>query len=339
MNRSRCAPLVLKTLLLFCFCVFTCPVSLHSQSPDQVDKGLSLIRSGDFKKAAKWFEKAAKRHPEWAEAWYYAGQAYQFLGEPENAIDCYKRTLSLNPNHKEAKFALSVAENNDLVEEISALLNSEDFEGAAKWIAEYRKGGGDLGLVQAAMRLSFPQGRREFRLFPTLAKELIELEEWDSAREILGFWMAESPESRLSALSYDALICLKTGNQQRADALVKMLLATADEPNGTFVLNEDLFGKLGMEFSNPKPLDQSVPRYTNAALNAGVEGTMVLSGRIDRDGKVKDLKLVSPDLGYGLAQSAARTITREWVFQPAMLNGKPVAVRAQIEVQFNLRRK
>ncbi len=56
-------------------------------------------------------------------------------------------------------------------------------------------------------------------------------------------------------------------------------------------------------------------------------------GRIDPDLGVRILS----GLGYGLDESALRTVTREWRFQPGMLNDTPVDVHANVEISFRLK--
>jgi protein TonB len=40
-------------------------------------------------------------------------------------------------------------------------------------------------------------------------------------------------------------------------------------------------------------------------------------------------------LGYGLDKEAEKAV-KNWRFKPAMLNGKPVAAKVQVEVNFRL---
>jgi len=327
-------------VLVLVICVICLPSVAHSQSADDLAKGLSLMRKGDFGKAASHFQKMTIEHPEWADGWLYAGYALHLDGNSEKSIPFYRRALALNPESKKAEFWLQVAERHDLAEECVKLLKAEDYPRAATWIVNYASNGGELKLLYAVVQLNFQPFRREWMLFPSLTQELIKLEAWDTARTLLGFWMTESAESRLSALSYDALISLKTGNRDRGAEIVKMLQQALDQPDGSFAIDSDLAAELshelGMEYTEPKPLRRTVPSYTEDALNAKFEGILVFFCRIDKDGKAKDISLISPKVNYGLAESSAWTIAQQWVFQPATINGKPAAIRAEIEVRFSL---
>ena len=63
---------------------------------------------------------------------------------------------------------------------------------------------------------------------------------------------------------------------------------------------------------------------------------MKLTVTIDADGKPKDIRIVSP-LGLGLDEKAIEAVAA-WRFEPATLtkDGTPVAVKANIEVNFRL---
>ncbi len=81
-------------------------------------------------------------------------------------------------------------------------------------------------------------------------------------------------------------------------------------------------------------LSKVPPVYPEDAKAAGVEGTVMLSARIGRDGHVKSLAVVS---GPQPLQSAAVDAVKQWVYRPYVLNGQPVDVSTVITVNFNLR--
>jgi TonB family protein len=78
-----------------------------------------------------------------------------------------------------------------------------------------------------------------------------------------------------------------------------------------------------------------MPPYTQEARDAKAEGIVVLEVIVRKDGRVDSLKVLR-ELGYGLDESATRTIREEWRFRPGTLNGKPVDVIANIEVSFRI---
>jgi len=89
----------------------------------------------------------------------------------------------------------------------------------------------------------------------------------------------------------------------------------------------------------PEPVFKPLPPYTQQARMAKIEGIVLLQVVIRADGRVDPglgVRILS-GLGYGLDESALKTVTMEWRFQPGMLNGIPVNVRANVEISFRLK--
>jgi len=93
---------------------------------------------------------------------------------------------------------------------------------------------------------------------------------------------------------------------------------------------------LGSGVTNPIPIRQTIPSYTDEAIKAKAQGIVLLQAIIRKDGTVTDFKVLR-GLGYGLEEKAIEEIATNWKFRPGLLNGRPVDVLATIEVQFNLR--
>jgi TonB family protein len=85
----------------------------------------------------------------------------------------------------------------------------------------------------------------------------------------------------------------------------------------------------------PKPIDQPLPGYTEAARQFHIEGIILLSGIILEDGSVTNLRCLRT-LGYGLDEAALLRVQNDWKFEPARLDGRPVPVKAEIEVALRL---
>ena len=94
--------------------------------------------------------------------------------------------------------------------------------------------------------------------------------------------------------------------------------------------------KYGSGVSNPVPIVQTTPSYTDDAIKAKVQGVVWLQAIIRKDGSVDSFKVLRA-LGHGLEEQAIQEIASNWRFRPGTLNGNPVDVLATIEVQFNLR--
>lgn len=84
----------------------------------------------------------------------------------------------------------------------------------------------------------------------------------------------------------------------------------------------------------PVPIVRVEPTYTEEARQAKWQGTVLLQVTVDENGIPRDLKIVR-SLGLGLDQKAIEAV-QQWRFKPSLLNGKPVPVSANIEVNFRL---
>ena len=80
-------------------------------------------------------------------------------------------------------------------------------------------------------------------------------------------------------------------------------------------------------------VSKAMPVYPPLAKQAHIQGKVILNALIDRQGKVKGLELVS---GEPLLADAAVEGVKQWVYRPVLLNGDPVEVITQIEVNFTL---
>jgi TonB family protein len=84
----------------------------------------------------------------------------------------------------------------------------------------------------------------------------------------------------------------------------------------------------------PKVLSKVDPNYTPEAKDAKVEGTVVVDLEVHPDGRAHNIRIQQP-LDPGLDKSALDAVSA-WRFQPATKNGKPIAVKATIEINFKL---
>jgi TonB family protein len=92
--------------------------------------------------------------------------------------------------------------------------------------------------------------------------------------------------------------------------------------------------KVGGGISAPQAVSTPDPEYTEEARNAKAQGTCVLWMIVDDQGRPRDIKVVR-GLGFGLDAKAVEAV-RQWRFQPAMKDGRPVNVQISVEVGFKL---
>lgn len=76
-----------------------------------------------------------------------------------------------------------------------------------------------------------------------------------------------------------------------------------------------------------------LPVYPPLARSTRVQGHVILSAIISKDGTIEELKLVS---GHPLLAPAAMAAVKQWIYKPTMLNDEPVEVSTEIDVNFTL---
>ena len=91
---------------------------------------------------------------------------------------------------------------------------------------------------------------------------------------------------------------------------------------------------IGGSVTAPRVLYQPDPEYTEEARKAKYQGVCVIWLIVGPDGHPRDVR-VARTLGMGLDQKAIEAV-RQWKFEPAMKDGKPVAVQLNVEVNFRL---
>jgi TonB family protein len=92
--------------------------------------------------------------------------------------------------------------------------------------------------------------------------------------------------------------------------------------------------RAGGEVSSPALITKVEPEYSEEARKAKYSGVVRLSVVIDEHGVPTDIHVTGP-LGLGLDEKAVEAV-QKWRFRPGLKNGKPVKVRASIEVSFRL---
>jgi periplasmic protein TonB len=92
--------------------------------------------------------------------------------------------------------------------------------------------------------------------------------------------------------------------------------------------------RVGGGVSAPRVVYDPDPEYSEEARQAKYQGTVVLWVVIGPDGHSREIR-VQRALGMGLDQKAMEAV-RKWRFEPAMKDGRPVAVQINVEVNFRL---
>ncbi|HNV79820.1 MAG TPA: energy transducer TonB [Thermomonas sp.] len=82
---------------------------------------------------------------------------------------------------------------------------------------------------------------------------------------------------------------------------------------------------------------QVLPKYPASALRAGETGTVLVLASIDRNGVPIEVSLDDRSGNREFDRSALQAV-RQWRFQPALRDGKPVATSVRVPVEFALER-
>src|SRR6478736_5824526 len=105
-------------------------------------------------------------------------------------------------------------------------------------------------------------------------------------------------------------------------ALVLVCLAVAQEPSQ--VSNEE---------ANQHLTKRVEPQYPKMAEIAHIQGVVLMEITITESGGVTGVKAIS---GHPILMQSAMDAVAQWQFEPFLQDGRPVAVRAPIKVDFSL---
>jgi len=75
------------------------------------------------------------------------------------------------------------------------------------------------------------------------------------------------------------------------------------------------------------------PTYPPLARQARIQGVVILQAQISKEGNIENLQLIS---GHPMLAPAAIDAVKQWKYKPYLLNGEPVEVETQVQVNFTL---
>ena len=104
-------------------------------------------------------------------------------------------------------------------------------------------------------------------------------------------------------------------------------------PGDTAGIGGGIF-QVGGGVAAPRIKFQTEPEFSEEARKAKHQGTVVVRATVGQDGKIHDPHVVR-SLGLGLDEKAIESVN-QWLFEPAIKDGRKVAVYVDIEVNFRL---
>jgi TonB family protein len=147
-------------------------------------------------------------------------------------------------------------------------------------------------------------------------------EEGKSQREVFGASRRSYTDENVG----DEGVAAKKGNTL-AKETDKTILEDSDADSLPTPTEEYLVSEM------PRVLSEVKPTYPKEAKEKSLEGAVVMDILIDDKGKVR---LVSVIEGEPLFRSGAVEAMKKFLFKPAMLEGKPVAVKIRYTLRFQL---
>jgi TonB family protein len=111
-----------------------------------------------------------------------------------------------------------------------------------------------------------------------------------------------------------------------APGALTQFVMTASPASGTRVT-------VGEKVQEANLINRVMPTYPSLAKATRIQGDVVLAVVIGKDGTVQEIKVVS---GHPLLIPAAMAAAKQWTYKPFLVNGEPVEVSTQVDVNFAL---
>ncbi len=93
------------------------------------------------------------------------------------------------------------------------------------------------------------------------------------------------------------------------------------------------FLRVATNLQSAKLIRKVAPVYPPVAKSARIQGTVRFSATVGKDGNITNLQFVS---GPSLLVPAAADAVKQWIYRPTLLNGQPVEVLTDIQIDFSL---
>jgi TonB family protein len=124
---------------------------------------------------------------------------------------------------------------------------------------------------------------------------------------------------------FDSHLLIVPGTNAAGEAVITVATPDALPPSARI--------RVGGNVQSTKLIKQPRPNYPIEAKQARIQGVVKLYGLIGRDGTIQNLNVIS---GHPLLSAAALEAVKQWVYHPTLLNGNPVEVETEIDVNFTL---
>lgn len=113
--------------------------------------------------------------------------------------------------------------------------------------------------------------------------------------------------------------------------MVRVATQLLPTPSATASATAPTIVRVGGDIRAPRQVRRVEAIYPDAAVAAGIEGTVVIEAIIGKDGAVRDARIAK---SVPLLDEAALAAVKEWAYSPTLLNGVPVDVAMTVSVSF-----
>jgi protein TonB len=144
---------------------------------------------------------------------------------------------------------------------------------------------------------------------------------------------AQRPSEEVRTVVLDAPTNVPVGSVMKPVAGLQMPSAPAPQVQVRDPAGARTPPPVGGNLQEPKLQKKVAPSYPALARSLRIEGSVRFTATIRKDGTVANVQLVS---GHKMLVQPATDAVKQWVYRPAVLNGKPVEVTTQIDVKFTL---
>ena len=354
MSRSRTA-----TILLCCF--FSLLVgsrsSIFAQQPPQVnekEQGIELYRKGAFSEAVVALKVAVKKQQSDSDAWYYLGLSLHRAGEINDARKAIEKAISLKPDFAPSYTAMAYMQlvDNDYKgavknAEMALALDPKNLESLyIAGVARLRENAAPEALARAEEILKIKPDYTKALLLKTEALMGMFTQERDKLIGSLGQRKENESSSDLDTeLKKRPYYSLLKPASESLEAYLKLNPERFGQSFWSEQLEAIRFYARWAESSDKSiaPMTRDLrptiryrekARYTDAASDAGIRGTVALLVLFADDGTLKYV-MVMQGLSHGLTEKSIEA-ARKIRFTPAMRDGKPISTIGSLEFTFHL---
>jgi len=341
---------------------------------EMVNQGVAAFKGGNYRQAVGFFQQAVAADPNGVNPHLYLGTAYMSMwvpgaASPENAANArsaeteFRRVLELDANNTVALASMaSLAYNSasglrgeekthkfdeamDWYKRLAAVdpMNKEapysmGVIAWAKWYPALMAARASLGMKPEDPGPLTGPVRQELKTqySSTIEEGIANLQRalqidpnYADAMAYLNLLIRERGDLRDSREEWAADIAVADELVQKNLEVKKAQAALVPPPSGGARTPERI--RVGGMVQQANLITKVDPVYPPLAQQAQISGTVRFTVIIGKDGKILNLQLVS---GHPLLVAAARDAVSQYVYKPTLLNGNPVEVITQVDVNF-----